>query len=81
MLRPGYFDSNGKKSSGYDYGRKDSYTSKYVDAIANALSTLKKHYRAKKLVVMGYSGGAAIAGVIIGRTPGIVDAAVLVSCL
>jgi dipeptidyl aminopeptidase/acylaminoacyl peptidase len=51
-----------------------------VAAIAGAIDALKKHYRAARVIYVGHSGGAAIGGVLIGRRPGLIDAAVLVSC-
>ena len=35
---------------------------------------------AQRLILVGYSGGAAMAGVIIGKFPGLVNVAVLVAC-
>lgn len=80
MLRPGYYDDQGNTSSGDNFDRRDSYTPHNVDAIAGALRVLKQHHRARRLVAVGHSGGANIIGVIVGRHPGLVDAAALVSC-
>ena len=80
MLRPGYYDRAGNHSTGKHYGRRDNYTHVNIDAIAAALQTLKRHHGVEHLVVLGHSGGANIAGVILGRRPGIIDGAVLVSC-
>jgi pimeloyl-ACP methyl ester carboxylesterase len=41
---------------------------------------LRAHHKARRVVLVGHSGGAAIAGVILGKHPGTADAAVLVSC-
>ena len=49
-------------------------------AIAAALLNLKRHHMAAKLVVLGHSGGASITGVILGYRPGLIDAALLLSC-
>jgi pimeloyl-ACP methyl ester carboxylesterase len=80
MIRPGYADSKKNASSGDNLGGGDSYTAHNVDAVANALQTLKSKYSARRLVVVGYSGGAATAGVILGRYPDLIDAAVLIAC-
>ena len=80
MLRPGYYDRAGNGSTGDYYGRRDNYTRENVEAIAAALQTLKRHHGVKHLVVLGHSGGANIAGVILGYQPGLIDGAVLVSC-
>ncbi|MEM7438476.1 MAG: alpha/beta hydrolase [Pseudomonadota bacterium] len=80
LLRPGYADRKGQKSGGSNSGRRDHYTKRNNDMVAQALSAIKKQYGAKRLIVVGHSGGAAQAGVILGRYPGLISGAVLVSC-
>lgn len=80
MIRPGYADSKKNASSGDKMGGGDNYTAHNVDAVANALQALKTKYNARRLVVVGYSGGAATAGVILGRHPELIDSAVLIAC-
>ena len=80
MIRPGYADSKKNASTGDSLGGGDNYTAHNVDAVANALQALKSKYSARRLVVVGYSGGAATAGVILGRRPDLIDDAVLISC-
>jgi pimeloyl-ACP methyl ester carboxylesterase len=80
LLRPGYFDSSGNQSSGDNFKRQDSYTKHNIDAIAAALKALRGHHKASHLILVGHSGGAAISGVILGRHPGVADAAVLAAC-
>ena len=80
MIRPGYIDSKKNASSGDKMGGGDNYTAHNVDAVANALQALKRKYNARRLVVVGYSGGAATAGVILGRHPELIDRAVLIAC-
>jgi len=80
LLRPGYFDSAGNQSSGDNFNRQDSYTKHNVDAIAATLKALREHHKASHLILVGHSGGAAISGVILGRHPGVADAAVLAAC-
>jgi poly(3-hydroxybutyrate) depolymerase len=80
MLRPGYADSKKNASTGDKMGGGDSYTAHNVDAVANGLRNLKAKYKARHLVVVGYSGGAATAGVILGRHPDLIDDAVLIAC-
>lgn len=80
LLRPGYADRRGLKSGGSHNGRRDHYTKRNNDLVAQALTAIKKTYGAKKLVVVGHSGGAAQAGAILGRYPGLISGAVLVSC-
>jgi pimeloyl-ACP methyl ester carboxylesterase len=80
MIRPGYADAKKNASSGDKMGGGDNYTAHNVDAVANALRVLKTKYGARRLVVVGYSGGAATAGVILGRHPDLIDNAVLIAC-
>jgi pimeloyl-ACP methyl ester carboxylesterase len=80
LIRPGYADADGRASDGATLGRSDNYTAANVAAVAGAIEALKRHYRPRRLVYVGHSGGAAIGGVLIGRRPGLIDAAVLVSC-
>lgn len=80
LIRPGYYDEGGRTSAGSNNGRRDNYTAENIGTIAEAVRTLRLHHRAARVVLVGHSGGAAIAGVILGRYPGLADAAVLVSC-
>jgi pimeloyl-ACP methyl ester carboxylesterase len=81
MLRPGYTDDDGYRSSGIR-GRAlgDNYTAQNVDAIAAAIDTLRRAFNPGHVILVGHSGGAALTANIIGRHPRLVDAAVLVSC-
>ena len=80
VLRPGYFDSEGKRSDGNDNGRRDHYNAANIDSMAAAIRTLRVTYRPSRIVLVGHSGGSAFSGVILGRHPGTVDAAILTSC-
>ena len=81
VLRPGYKDPQGDRSSGeMGYAIGDNYTPAVVDAVDAAVRKLKAHYKARAVVIIGHSGGAAISADLIGRHPGDVDAAVLLSC-
>ncbi len=81
MLRPGYTDDSGNRSSGVS-GRwvGDNYTIQVIDAIAAAIDTLRRAFKPGHVILVGHSGGAAITADLIGRHPRLVDAAVLVSC-
>lgn len=79
MIRPGYTSKDDRTSDGSSI-RTDHYTAENIDAVADAISKLKAHYKAKQTVMIGHSGGAATAGVVIGRHPGLVDRALLISC-
>jgi pimeloyl-ACP methyl ester carboxylesterase len=81
ILRPGYTDVEGRRSSGIR-GRAigDNYTPAVVDAVAGAVDQLTQSYLPARVFLVGHSGGAAIAGDVIARHPGLVNGAVLVSC-
>lgn len=80
LLRPGYAGADGRTSEGHTLGRGDNYTPAVVTAIGSTIAALKRHYGAHRVVYVGHSGGAAIGGVLIGRQPHLVDAALLLSC-
>lgn len=81
LLRPGYTDPQGNHSEG-ERGQLngDNWNARNTDAIAEAISKLKCRYHVRNVVVVGHSGGAAITANILGRHPGLIDAALLVSC-
>lgn len=80
MIRPGYYDNERNQSTGSDLGRRDNYMPDYMDAVADAVSRLKVHHKAARVVLFGHSGGAATAANILGRHPGLANAALLLSC-
>ena len=82
MMRPGY-TGDGRTSSGTasrDLGRSDQYRAEEMDSVAAAVAALKSHHKATRVVMVGHSGGAANAGVILGRAAPLIDAAILISC-
>jgi|RhiMetdeSRZDD1v2_1073273.scaffolds.fasta_scaffold14705_6 pimeloyl-ACP methyl ester carboxylesterase len=80
LIRPGYAGGDGRRSQGSNYGRTDSYSAATVAAIGGAIDNLRSYYRPRRVIYVGHSGGAAIGGVLIGKRPRLIDAAVLVSC-
>lgn len=80
LIRPGYDDDAGNHSSGNAAGRGDNFTAANIDIVADAIARLKRHHQAGRLVLLGHSGGAAMAAVMLGRHPGLADAAVVVAC-
>lgn len=81
ILRPGYSDPSGDRSSG-DMGRAvgDNYTAEVVDAIASATRQLREISHARAVVLVGHSGGGAIVANILGRHPKLAEGALLVAC-
>lgn len=80
LIRPGYNDDQGNYSSGNAAGRGDNFTAANIDIVADAVARLKAFHKADRLALLGHSGGAATAAVMLGRHPGLADAAVLVAC-
>ncbi len=81
LLRPGYVDSGGDRSDGErGDAAGDNYTPEVTDGVAQAVRDLKMSVRARHVVLVGHSGGAAIAANVLGRYPGLADAALLVAC-
>lgn len=81
LLRPGYTDNAGDRSDG-DMGNAalDNFTPEVVDAIAVAVDDLRRRFGARRVVLVGHSGGAAIVADLLGRHTGTADAALLVAC-
>ena len=81
LLRPGYRDPAGDRSAG-NMGRAtaDNYTPEVVDAVARAARELSKDHHARAVVLVGHSGGGAIAADVLGRHPDVAAGAVLVGC-
>lgn len=82
MMRPGY-SGGGRSSTGTasrNERRAQIYTADEMDEIAAAVQNLKTFYGASSVVMIGHSGGAVMTGVILGRHPGLVQRALLLSC-
>lgn len=82
MMRVGY-SGGGRRSTGTpsrQENRSNLYTADEFDAVAEATAALKAHYGVSEVVMIGHSGGAATAGVILGRHPGLLQRALLISC-
>jgi pimeloyl-ACP methyl ester carboxylesterase len=81
VLRPGYRDDTGERSEGEQgLTTGDNYTPEVVDAVAKTIDQLKARFHPAHTVLAGHSGGAAITGDLLGRWPGEVDAALMISC-
>ncbi|HZI30687.1 MAG TPA: alpha/beta hydrolase [Gemmatimonadaceae bacterium] len=81
LLRPGYTDHAGDRSDG-DRGdaRGDNYTAEVTADIATAVRVLKERFMARRVALVGHSGGATIAALVLGRHADVADAALLVAC-
>lgn len=81
VLRPGYTDGKGDRSNGeMGMAALDNFTPEAVDAIATVVRVLKGQSQARRIVLVGHSGGATIAANILGRNPGLVEVALLIAC-
>ncbi|MGE0659185.1 MAG: alpha/beta hydrolase family protein [Reyranellaceae bacterium] len=80
VVRPGYEDGAGARSGGSHNNRSDHYTASNIDEVAGVVAKLKQLHQPQRVVLLGHSGGAAMAAVKAGRHPGLVDGVVLVAC-
>lgn len=80
LVRPGYPDGTGAYSSGSDNGRADNWQKATITEIGTVIERLRLHYKPRTVVIVGHSGGAAIAAVLMGMKPQLAQAALLVSC-
>lgn len=81
LLRPGYTDGDNDRSDGArGNATADNYTPEIVDRLAAAIQVLRSEHHARVVVLVGHSGGAAIAADILARRPQLAQAALLVSC-
>lgn len=83
MLRPGCRDALGRRSSAgfLDNGCwNDTYSQNNVTEVAFAVNALKKQYGAERVILVGQSGGSAIAAILLDMFPQVANAAVLAAC-
>ena len=78
MARPGCSVSN-RRSSGSHGDVCNHYTENRIGAVSISIYSLKQHYNAGRVFLIGHSGDAATAGIIIGRNPDLVDGIVAVA--
>jgi len=79
LARPGFRTRDGRMSTGPDSDTYDNYTPAVIDSLGSALRQLRKFHNASRPVLLGHSGGAMISGILMGRAPGVAEAAVLVA--
>jgi len=79
MQRPGYRSDLGT-SDGQSGAGDDDYTPQNVDIIASALGNLRSLNPGKKILLIGHSGGAAMAALLASRFPASADAYLLAGC-
>ena len=79
MIRPGYRSPAGS-SSGYANPQDDDYTTGNIARVAGALAVLRRELQPRRLLLVGHSGGAATAALVLGQHPDAADAALLLGC-
>ncbi|MCZ8256655.1 MAG: alpha/beta fold hydrolase, partial [Polaromonas sp.] len=79
MQRPGYRSDLGT-SDGESGAGDDDYTPRNAEIIATALGNLRGLNPGKKILLIGHSGGAAMAALLASRFPGSADAHLLAAC-
>jgi pimeloyl-ACP methyl ester carboxylesterase len=82
LVRPGYPDGNGQTSTVnfFHGGRVDHYTKENLTQVATAIERLRAHFKPRRVIAVGHSGGAASIAVLLGLRPSLIDGAVLVAC-
>jgi predicted esterase len=81
LLRPGYADPYGDKSDGdRGFAVGENYTRQDIDQLASAIRFLKSEWQNPSVIVVGHSGGAALAADIAALNPGLVKHIFLVGC-
>jgi poly(3-hydroxybutyrate) depolymerase len=81
ILRPGYTDSMGDTSSGVrGLTTGDNYTRDRLAMLAQAIRTLKTEHHPRQVVIVGHSGGAALAADLLALYPDLTNKALLASC-
>lgn len=80
LVRPGYPDGTGMSSSGNDHGRADNWSRLTIAGIGTAIERLRDKYKPAAVLLVGHSGGAAIAAVLLGMKPQLADGAILLAC-
>jgi predicted esterase len=82
LVRPGYPDGTGAASTVnlLHSGRSDHYTQENIAEVGAVIEKLRAKYKPKSVIIVGHSGGAATAAVLLGMKPQLADAAVLVAC-
>jgi predicted esterase len=81
LLRPGFADPYGGQSEGRRGGASgDDYTREVALDVSRAIIALRHQFLAKSVVLVGHSGGAAIAANVAAVSPDLISSLVLVSC-
>jgi predicted esterase len=81
LLRPGYRDGMGAASDG-DRGLAigDSYSEDAADQMGAAVAEAAARLQAKDVKLVGHSGGAALALIMLAQRPGLASGALIASC-
>ena len=81
LMRPGYTDVFGEKSDGdRGFASGENYTPSVIADMATAIRQLQSQWSAPSVILIGHSGGAAIAANIAALNPGLIQHVFLVGC-
>jgi len=81
LMRPGYADRYGARSDGdRGFASGENYTADVVHDLAEAIRSLQQQWRSPSVVLVGHSGGSAIAANLAATEPGLIRHVFLVSC-
>lgn len=81
VLRPGYSDGVGGQSDGpRGLAIGDNYTEDAAKQLNQAVSEAAARWHARTIALIGHSGGAAMAMLMLADRPGLASSALVVSC-
>jgi alpha-beta hydrolase superfamily lysophospholipase len=81
LLRPGYSDGAGGQSDGSrGLATGDNYTSDVTKQLNQAVSEAATRWQTERIILIGHSGGAAIAMLMLANQPGLASSALILSC-
>jgi len=79
MTRPGHTAADGRPADGL-YRPQLLPDSPDAPAVADAVAALKRHYGARRVVMVGFSGGSRLIARMVQNRIGAIDGAVLYAC-
>jgi pimeloyl-ACP methyl ester carboxylesterase len=81
LLRPGYEDDQGARSPGqHGFATGDNHTPEVIAALRAAVRDARSRYHGRDIVIVGHSGGAALAADLVEGDPALASDLLLVSC-
>lgn len=79
LARPGCTVQGRRSEGSHNFKKGDHYTSGNISAVNDALAAMKERYGTDRIYMLGHSGGAATAALVLGKYPETLKGAVMVS--